>query len=146
MSTAAIIGGVVAVSAVVLGWALAALPSRGETGHGSVFEGIVRGRHAPVPAPPDSLEELDRLVRWRLSTAGDVHLRLRPVVREIAAHRLRRGHAVDLDRSPEAARRLLGEAAFELVRPDRPTPPDRLAPTGVTPDELAGIVERLEAL
>lgn len=146
MSPAAITGGVVAASAVVLGSALAALPSRGEAGRRSAVERVVRGRRGRAPALPASLEELDRLVRWRVSTAGDVHFRLRPVVREIAAHRLSRGHGVDLDTSPATARRLLGEAAFELVRPDRPAPPDRLAPGGVTPADVAGIVERLEAL
>jgi hypothetical protein len=137
--------GVVAVSAVLLAWGLAALPSP-KAGRGSRLEPAVRGRHAPRPARPMALEELDRLVRWRVSTAGDVHFRLRPVLREIAAHRLRRGHGVDLDGSPEAARLLLGEVAFEMVRRDRPPPWDRLAPGGVTSADLAGIVERLQAL
>jgi hypothetical protein len=34
---------------------------------------------------------------------------------------------------------------WELVRPDRPQPPDRRAP-GVTPRGLDAVLERLEAL
>jgi hypothetical protein len=142
VSSAAATAGVVAVSAVLLAWGVVALPSP-ETGRGSRLDLAVRGRPAPRTK---ALEELDRLVRWRVSTAGDVHFGLRPVLREIAAHRLRRGHGVDLDGAPEAARLLLGEVAFEVVRPDRPPPGDRLAPGGVSSADLAGIVDRLEAL
>ncbi len=138
-------GGVVAVSAILLVVGLVALPSpRGRPG--SEYERHARGRPGAAPGSLASLEELDRLVRWQVSTAGDVHFRLRPVLREVAAHRLRHGPRVDLDGSPAVARRLLGEVAFEVVRPDRPAPPDRLAPGRVTLAELAGIVERLEAL
>jgi hypothetical protein len=137
--------GVVAVSAIVLAWESSTLYSR-DTGRGSGFEGAVRHPRAPSPARPMMLEELDRLVRWRVWTAGDVYFRLRPVLREIAAHRLRRGHGVDLDSSPEAVRRLLGEVAFEILRFDRQPPRDRLAPGGITPADLADIVKRLDAL
>jgi hypothetical protein len=140
----AVTAGVV-VSAVLLAVGLVALPSP-RVQRGREFERHARGRPGPAPAPPASLEELDRLVRWQLPTAGDVHFRLRPVLQEIAAHRLRHGHDVDLDGSPAVARRLLGQVTFEVVRPDRPAPPDRLAPGRVTLAELARIVERLEAL
>ena len=51
----------------------------------------------------------------------DAHTRLRPVLVEIAEARLvRRG--LRLERDVEEARRLLGPAAWELVRPDRPAP------------------------
>jgi hypothetical protein len=141
----AVTAGVVAVSAILLVGGLVALPSP-RVQRGRDFEHHVRARPYAAPGSPASLEELDRLVRWQLSTAGDVHFRLRPVLQEIAAHRLRHGHDVDLDGSPAVARRLLGEVTFEVVRPDRPAPPDRLAPGRVTLAELVGIVERLEAL
>jgi hypothetical protein len=141
----AVTAGLVAVSAILLAVGLVALPSP-RARRGRDFERQARARPYAAPGSPASLEELDRLVRWQVSTAGDVHFRLRPVLREIAAHRLQHGHDVDLDGSPAVARRLLGEVAFEVVRPDRPAPPDRLAPGRVTPGELAGIVERLEAL
>ena len=53
-------------------------------------------------------------------------------------------HGFDLERRPEAARALLGEDAWELLRPDRPEPDDRNDP-GV----LGGVdamIARLEAL
>jgi hypothetical protein len=55
----------------------------------------------------------------------------------------RRG--VSLTASPEAARAILGEDAWGLVRPDRPVPEDRLR-KGATPGELARVVDRLEAI
>ena len=60
-------------------------------------------------------------------TAFDVHYRLRPSLRAVASGLLlRRG--VDLERSPERARELVGPDVWELIRPDRPAPDDRTAP------------------
>ena len=50
-----------------------------------------------------------------------------------------------LDRDVAEARRLLGPAAWELVRPDRPRPRNRDAP-GIAPRELDEILDSLEAL
>jgi hypothetical protein len=73
------------------------------------------------------------------------HMRLRPVLREIAALRLRRRFGVELDREPARARELLPTAAWEVVRPDRPPPRDRLAPgpSIASLRELIGELERL---
>lgn len=81
-------------------------------------------RTRPERARP--LEELEHAVDFSLGTAFDVHYRLRPHLRRIAAHRLA-GHGVRLDGQPERARALLGPDAWELVRPDRPEPADRNA-------------------
>ena len=51
-------------------------------------------------------EHLDRVVSAATSHAGDVHLRLRPILREIAADGLRR-RGVELDAQPQAAQELL---------------------------------------
>ena len=70
------------------------------------------------------------------------HTQLRPLVLEIAEARLaRRGVRLDGDE----ARRLLGPQAWDLVRPDRPAPPDDRAP-GIAPSELQAVLDRLEAL
>jgi hypothetical protein len=137
-------GGAVVASAVLVAGAWASVP-RPAVWREPWFERAVRGQPVTPEGLPAALEQLDRLVSFRLSTAGDVHYRLRPILREIAAHRLRVEHGIDLDRSPEAARRLLGEAAFEVVRPGRPGPRDRSAP-GLALADLEGIVDRLEAL
>ena len=49
------------------------------------------------------------------------------------------------DGDPAAARALLGEEAWELVRPDRPRPQDTFAP-GLSPAALDRILAVLEDL
>ena len=93
---------------------------------------------------PAQLVRLERVVEWSSLSALDVHTRLRPVLVEIAEARLGR-HAVRLDRDEAEARRLLGPAAWELVRADRAAPPTRDAP-GIRPRELDEILDALEAL
>jgi hypothetical protein len=102
-----------------------------------------------VPAPPTfarpaSLSRVEREVTLATGTAFDVHYRLRPMVRDLAAGLLlRRG--VDLDRSPERAETLLGPRLWELTRPDRPAPEDRTA-AGLRVADIARVVEDLEGL
>lgn len=93
---------------------------------------------SPEPAPVRDLE---------LSTysAFHLHARVRPVLRDIAAHRLRTRYGVELDGEPARARELVGAAAWELVRPNRPPPADRLA-VGPTVRQLRVVVEELEAI
>jgi hypothetical protein len=81
------------------------------------------------------------------STANSFHLhvRLRPILRQIAAHRLWMRFGVELDRERERARELVGPHAWELVRPERPPPVDRLA-AGPRPAELRAVVEDLERI
>jgi hypothetical protein len=93
------------------------------------------------------IPELDRLERELSMGAAreyDLHYRLRPVVREIAADRLgRRG--LSLDSGSAAVRELLGDDLWKLVRPDRQPPRDRhTAGPGLA--ELRETVEILERL
>jgi hypothetical protein len=67
------------------------------------------------------------------------------VLREIAALRLRRRYGVELDREPGRARELVPSAAWEVVRPDRPPPQDRLA-SGPSLASLGQVVSELERL
>lgn len=101
-------------------------------------------RRSERPARPADLERLERLVVTGRATAGDVHMRLRPVLQEVAAARLRR-HDVWLDRSPEDARSLLGDDLWEIVRTDRPWPDDPRAP-GISMEQLSSAIARLESL
>jgi len=88
-----------------------------------------------------ALEELEHAVDFSLGTAFDVHYRLRPHLRRIAAYRLTlRG--VTLDGQPQRARTLLGPDAWELVRPDRPDPEDR----GARGLDLASIRRAVEQI
>jgi hypothetical protein len=96
--------------------------------------------------PSDSGElTLVRDVEQSTRSALHLHVRLRPVLREIAAHRLWMRFGVDLDREHGRARELVGANAWELVRPDRPPPSDRLA-RGPAPADLRVVVEELERL
>jgi hypothetical protein len=100
-------------------------------------------RHAQLRSVPVGLEHKQRLIATAWN-AGDVHLRLRPVLRQIASARLRR-HGADLDGDDPRARALLGESLWEVVRPDRPRPEhghERRLRRG----ELRELVDRLEDL
>lgn len=101
-------------------------------------------RNPDRPERPADLVRLERLVVTGRSTAGDVHLRLRPVLQEIAAARLG-PHGVGLERNPQDACRLLGDELWEIVRVDRPWPPEPRAP-GVSWDQLTSVIARLEQL
>lgn len=90
------------------------------------------------------LEELEHAVEFARSTAFDLHFRLRPHLVSAAAYRLER-HGVQLEAQPERARQLLGEEAWELVRPDRP-PPERRHGAGLDLAALRRVLERLDAL
>jgi hypothetical protein len=90
------------------------------------------------PADPAGLEACRRAI-VTAATAGDLHLRLRPILREVAEERLdARGS------DAEAAEAALGEPLWELVRPDRPPPRESFA-TGVSPQEVSALLDRLEA-
>jgi hypothetical protein len=96
--------------------------------------------------PPDQGRVgLVRDLELSSASALHLHVRLRPVLREIAAHRLLRRYGVDLDAEPARARELVGMSAWELVRPDRPVPADRLA-AGPSRAELGRIVSELETI
>ena len=74
------------------------------------------------------------------ASAFDTHVRLRPVVREIAGVRLA-ARGLRLDASQE----VLGPELWDLARDDRPAPTDRHAP-GTPTATLRRVVERLEEL
>jgi hypothetical protein len=96
--------------------------------------------------PSDSGElTLVHDVKQSVASTFHLHVRLRPILREIAAHRLWLRFGVDLEREHERARELIGAKAWELVRPERPPPGDRLAP-GPSASDLRIVVEELERL
>lgn len=98
-------------------------------------------------AHPERIAELDRLERELYlgsTTAFDLHYRLRPVLREIAANRLER-HGLQLDAGGSRVREALGNDLWEIVRPDREPPGDRHAP-GPGLARMRRIVEQLEAV
>jgi hypothetical protein len=103
-----------------------------------------RGQPSSTGEATGDRERLDRVVSIATTHAGDLHLRLRPILREIAADGLRR-RGVELDAQPHAAQKLLAPETWELVRPDRPRPDDAFAP-GIAPKRLDAVLDDLEAL
>ena len=114
-------------------------PSAGVSSFDSALE---RMRRQPLDSGPLTLtRELD----LSTLTAFHLHVRVRPLLREIAAHRLRAHYGVDLYAEPGRARELVGAQAWELVQPDRPPPSDRLAP-GPPVSYLREVVTDLERI
>ena len=96
--------------------------------------------------PSDSGElTLVRDVKQATRSAFHLHVRLRPTLQEIAAHRLWMRFGVDLGREQGRARELIGGNAWELVRPERPPPADRLA-RGTPLADLCVVVDELERI
>jgi hypothetical protein len=91
------------------------------------------------------LEKIEREVTLGMTTAFDLHFRLRPTLRRIASELLRARRGIDLDANPEAARRALGDETWELVREDREAPHDRFG-RGLDLNSLRHVVVSLEAL
>jgi hypothetical protein len=128
---------------VLLVFALAATARESERRLPSAFERAQR-RQEPESRRPEDLTRLERLTYLGVGNAFYLHLRLRPVLREIAEARLRR-RGLELDRGGPAVEQALGPLAWELLRPDRPAPRDRDA-AGMPIRELRGVVETLERL
>lgn len=94
------------------------------------------------------LAELDRTERAVLlsaSNAFDLHYRLRPILREVAAQRLATRRGLSLDADTEASRAVVGETTWELVRPDREPPELHFAP-GIAAPQLREVVAVLERI
>jgi len=143
-------GGPVAVGYLVFLGALVALElvraaSRGHAGGaGSAFERALRRTPARA-GRPDDLSRLEDQVTLATVAALDVHRRLRPALREVAAYRLRVRHGVELDADPQRASALLGAETWELVRPGLAPPANRFAP-GLSPARLGRVLDSIEAL
>jgi DNA helicase HerA-like ATPase len=101
----------------------------------------------PDPVEERPIADLLRLER-ELSMASarqfDLHYRLRPVLRDVAAARLEQ-RGLDLDSGRPAVQELLGEELFELTAPGREPPKNRLAP-GPGVEGLDRTISRLERL
>jgi hypothetical protein len=99
----------------------------------------------PLPERPAELAKLEREVYLSVGSSFYLHHRLRPLLREVAGHRLLMRHGIDCDARPDAAAAVLGEAAWAWLRPDRPEPRDRWAP-GPALGELRALVDAIERI
>ena len=87
-------------------------------------------------------QELERALRFSVTTIGDYRLNVEPRLGAIASARLAR-HGLSLS-DAEGAEAMLGEGFF-LVDPRVPMPADRLAP-GVPLAEIESLVKTLREL
>jgi hypothetical protein len=104
--------------------------------------------HVPRRArqqPPETLERLEQEAILGVSSAFDLHYHLSPRLRSIARDLLAGRRGISLENDGVAARAVVGEEAWDLVRPDRPQPQDRLA-RGIPPADLSRIVTALERI
>jgi len=124
---------------------------------------VLAGRLRAALPPATPFEELLAAAPWRVQpvgqlesirqglaaaswSRGELHYRLAPMIREIAAARLSRRHGVDLDRQPERARALIGDGrVWELAGPRRGPPENRRA-GGWSRRELEELLDELEEI
>ena len=95
--------------------------------------------------PPPSLARAEQLAALGVASSFDLQYRLVPELRATAAGLLQSRRRIDLDGDPEAARHALGDDAWELVRPARPAPEDRIS-RGLTPAQLTHVADALERI
>ena len=107
---------------------------------GSLFEHVL-SRKAPEPTRPSEIVRIEREITLGTTSAGHLHTRLLPLLREAASARL----GIDFDLHPDRARTALGAESWELLRPDRPEPSDRSAP-GLSLRRVRAVVDQLEQL
>ncbi|HET7743138.1 MAG TPA: hypothetical protein VFK76_00180 [Gaiellaceae bacterium] len=130
-------------AAVVLAVALAAL--RRAYPPATPLESAASRRPGARSASPPTLLRLEQACALGVARSFDLHYRVRPRLRELAAPLLALRRGISLDRDSDAARRVLGETTWDLVRPDRPAPDDRLA-AGIPATALRDVVASLERL
>jgi hypothetical protein len=94
---------------------------------------------------PPTLARIEHEAALGVAGSFDLHFRLVPRLRGIAAGLLASRHRISLADDPSASRDALGEATFELVRPDRVPPEDRLA-RGISTRDLGLAVDSLERI
>lgn len=116
------------------------LSSRSLSGQPSEFE-LALAREPHQPTRPTDLLRIERELSLGVASAGHLHARLLPLLREAAGARL----GFDLHRSPARAHAALGDDAWELLRPDRPAPEDRHG-TGAPLRKVEHCIETLERL
>jgi hypothetical protein len=133
-------GYVLALAAIGLDVCVRTLGAESWRDRGSLFEHAV-SRKGPEPTRPSEIVRIEREITLGTSSAGHLHTRLLPLLRDAASARL----GIDFDLHPERARAALGDESWDLLRPDRPEPIDRSAP-GLPMRRVRTVVDMLERL
>jgi hypothetical protein len=96
--------------------------------------------HRDEPMRPPELIRIEREIRLGMSSEWYLYKRLAPILRDAATAR-----GIDFERRPAAARELLGDEVWELIRPDKPEP-DHQTRSQLGYPQLRAAVESLERL
>lgn len=109
----------------------------------------LRGRaRPPVPvvnAPYRTYRRVAEQLSWAQVSPRHYDVVTRPLLQGLMASRLAERQGIDVHRSPDAARALLGEDVWPWLDPARP-PSGTSRPPGLDPRVLVTLVDRLEAL
>jgi hypothetical protein len=100
-----------------------------------------------APSPPfviAGLRSVETALQMSVASAFGLEFWLKPLLRELATWRLARNHGVDLAVAPEAARGILGDELWQLIRAAENRPAFR-AP-GPTLAQVRAALDRLERL
>jgi hypothetical protein len=133
-------GYVLALAAIAIVALVRQLGAGGEYQPQSLFEHAL-SRKPEQPTRPPELVRIEREITLGTTSAGHLHTRLLPLLREAASARL----GFDFELQPERARAAVGEETWELLRPDRPEPLERNA-AGLPLRRIRAVVESLERL
>jgi hypothetical protein len=138
-------GYVIALAAIVLASLAREFREEAQRPEAGRFEQALRGGRKTVTPRPPAFLAMEREIEQAIDHAGQAHRRLLPLLRAAAAARLALHHGVELENRPDVARRLLGDEAWDYLRPDRPEPVDRHG-AGLPRTTVAMLIERVEAL
>jgi hypothetical protein len=94
---------------------------------------------------PSTLGRIEHEAALGVAGSFDLHYRLVPRLRSVAAGLLEARRRISLDMQPELAQAVLGDETWALVRPDRLPPADRLA-RGIESETLGRVVDSLESV
>jgi hypothetical protein len=133
-------GYALALAAIGLDTAVRILGAESRRKRVSLFERVL-SRKPPEPTRPSEIVRIEREITLGTRSAGHLHTRLLPLLRDAASARL----GIDFDLHPERARAALGDDSWQLLRPDRPEPTDRSAP-GLPIRRVRAVVDLLERL
>jgi hypothetical protein len=141
VSTTRIVAGyTLALAAIGLDAFVRILGAESSRERGSRFEHVL-SRKTPEPTRPSEIVRIEREITLGTTSAGHLHTRLLPLLRDAASARL----GIDFELHPERACAALGAESWELLRPDRPEPNDRSAP-GLPIRRVRAVVDQLERL
>jgi hypothetical protein len=141
VSTGRILAGyVLALAAIGLAAGTRVLAADSWRDRSSHFEHAL-ARKPAEPTRPSELVRIEREITLGGSSAGHLHTRLLPLLRDAAAARL----GIDFELNPGRGQAALGDETWELLRPDRPAPADRNA-AGLPLRRVRTVVDQLERL